>query len=206
MVWRLVGEGNSPRRSPRPRHGQPFSGKPSPPSGCRGTEKLLSFKTLQTLTNEQCAEWLSAKGLIADPYHRADVRGISYVQLPIPAPASNALAMLRNLVLLAGHFEEVLLHVTDTDWSSYSADEMAVVTQLRKSHGDERTLIETPGHLFTSSERDLLIGMMGLVTAYGWTAYISFDHELTVLLWEGEQMDLWDTDATRFKEITKGLA
>jgi hypothetical protein len=48
--------------------------------------------------------------------------------------------------------------------------------------------------------------MMGLVTAYGWTAYISFDHELTVLLWEGEQMDLWDTNAARFEAISKGLA
>lgn len=112
--------------------------------------------------------------------------------------------MLRNLVLLAGPFEAALLHITD--WSLYSADEMAVVSELRKAHGDGRALIETPGHVFKSGERDLLIGLMGLVAAYGWTAYVYFDHGLTVLLWEGELMDLWDADAARFEEIPKGLA
>jgi hypothetical protein len=78
---------------------------------------------------------------------------------------------------------------------------MAVVSQIRKASGEDRWLIETPGHVFESRERDLLIGMMSLVAAYGWTGYVYFDHGLTLLLWEGELMDVWDRKAGRFQTI-----
>jgi hypothetical protein len=77
---------------------------------------------------------------------------------------------------------------------------------LRKGNGDNRPLIETPGHAFKSDERELLVGMMGLFAAYGWTAYAHFDHGLTVLIGEGKLMDIWDTDEAPFRENTKGLA
>jgi hypothetical protein len=106
------------------------------------------------------------------------------------------MALLRNLVLSAGAFEAVLLQITD--WSLYSPDEMAVVMQLRKP---SRILLESPGHVFGMGERDLLIGMMGLVAAYGWTAYVYFDERLTLLLWEGEIMDAWCPDSWSHQEI-----
>lgn len=159
------------------------------------------LKTLQTQTNEQCAEWLTSRGLVGDPYHRTDASGVSYVQIPLAPAARRTMAKLRHLVLLAGPFQSALLHVTD--WSLFSADEMEVITGLRIAAGDERALIETPGHLYDSGERDLLIGMMGLVAAYGWTAYVYFDHGLTLLLCEGEYVDVWDTNGTRFQKVSE---
>ena len=100
--------------------------------------------------------------------------------------------MLRKLVLTAEPFDSALLYVTD--WSTYSLDEMLTVCQIRQYHGDDGWLIKTPGHVFGSDERDLLIEMMGLVVEYGWTAYVYFNHRLTLMLWEGELMDVWSPD------------
>jgi len=107
--------------------------------------------------------------------------------------------MLASIVECAESFAAALLHVTD--WSLYTPDEMAIVSAIRKAEGDHRRLIETPGHTFGAAERDLLIGLLSLVTAYDWTAYLYFDNGITLLSWEGEILDLWATDRTAYATI-----
>jgi hypothetical protein len=82
---------------------------------------------------------------------------------------------------------------------------MAIVTHIRRSCGEQLPLVQTPGHVFTAAERDLLIGLLTLVTAYGWTAYLYFDHGLTLLSWEGDLLDLWATEIVRYNAARERL-
>ncbi len=49
---------------------------------------------------------------------------------------------------------------------------MALISSLRKSHGEHRLLIEAPGHVFASSEQDELIGWVSLMMCFGWDGYL----------------------------------
>jgi hypothetical protein len=154
---------------------------------------------VKTLTDAACADWLTARKLVGEPYVSKESRHPHCEQFPLPRHASSAAAMFRSIVTCAEPFDVALLHITD--WAHYSPDEMAIVAHVRKACGERLPLIETPGHVFSASERDLLLGLLALVTAYGWTAYLYFDHGLTLLSWEGELLDLWDTDRTRYKAV-----
>jgi hypothetical protein len=111
--------------------------------------------------------------------------------------------MFRSIVAGAEPFESALLHIVD--WSPYESHEMEVVCQIRQACDERRPIIETPGHLFSASERDLLIGLMALVTSYGWSAYVYFDHGVTLLSWEGQIMDLWRAAGSRFASVREEL-
>lgn len=158
---------------------------------------------MKTLTNKDCSEWLASQNLAADPYYAEETRPPYYKQFPLPQHALSSSAVLRSIVIRAGPFESALLHITN--WALYSPDEMAIVSQVRQACGERLPLIQTPGHVFTAAECDLLIGVFALVTAYGWSAYLYFDHGLTLLSWEGELLDLWATDSPRYDAVCELL-
>ena len=158
---------------------------------------------MKTLTNDDCSEWLASRKLAADPYYSPKSRPPHYEQFPLPQHALSSAAVFRSIVACVEPFETALLHLTD--WALYAPDEMAVVAHVRQACGEQRPLIETPGHVFTATERDLLIGLLALVTFYGWTAYLYFDNGVTLLSWEGELLDLYCSDSGRYKAVRELL-
>ena len=82
---------------------------------------------------------------------------------------------------------------------------MALIAHVRLAFGDRRPLIETPGHVFAVTEHDLLVGLLSLVTSYGWTAYIYFDHGVTFLSWEGDLLDFYSFDSKHHKTVCELL-
>ena len=78
---------------------------------------------------------------------------------------------------------------------------MAVISQVRQASGEQRPLAESPGHVFAATERDALIGLLTLVTSCGMTAYIYFDHGITLLSWEGDILDFFCSDSERYKAV-----
>ena len=88
------------------------------------------------------------------------------------------------------------------DWALYRPDEMALVSAVRRSHGELRWLIDAPGHLFSASEKDDLIGQACLQLWFEWSAYVYLPHDgLTMNLWEGELIDIWTTRSETFEAI-----
>lgn len=144
---------------------------------------------MKTLTEDECSRWLVNHQIEEDPYGRLPYQAPWCNQFPIDTRPSRSSHICRRIVEIAEPFSKALLHITD--WSLYQPDEMAVVSALRAAHDEQRWLINSPGHLFDASERDLLIGILSLVVFYGWTAYLYFDHRTTFLCWEGELLDLW---------------
>lgn len=155
---------------------------------------------MKTLTGDECAGWLASRKLCPEPYRVFEGGPPFYAQYVIP---EKSFWLGRTILGGAEPFEAALLHVTD--WSGYQGDEMAVVESIRRASGEDRWLIEAPGHLFTSDEKDLLAGLLGLITAYGWTAYVYFDHGVALLSWEGDLLDLFATDQERFESMRQWL-
>lgn len=154
---------------------------------------------MKTLTDEECSEWLASRKLVEDPYYSAKLRPLHYEQYRIPSNASGSSAMIRSIVECLKPFETVLLQVTD--WALYQPDEMAVVAQIRGAIGEQRPLIASPGHVLDATERDLLIGFLALITSFGWTAYLYFDHGTTLFSWEGELLDFYASDLKPFQAV-----
>jgi hypothetical protein len=158
---------------------------------------------VKALSREECSSWLASFGIAADPYYSASGRSSPFDQFPIAQHAPSASAMFRCIVACAEPFESALLHVID--WSLYEPDEMAVISDVRHAYDERRPLIEAPGHLFAGSERDILVGLLSLVTSYGWSAYLYFDHGVTLLSWEGEIMDLWSIATSHYTAVREVL-
>ena len=117
----------------------------------------------------------------------------------MPHHTPSVSALFRSVVECVQPFAAALLHVTD--WTHYSPDEMAIISNIREAFGEHRPLSETPGHVFAATERDLLIGLLTHVTSCGMTAYIYFDHGITFLSWEGDLLDFFCSDSKRYKAI-----
>ncbi len=158
---------------------------------------------MKTLTNEDCSEWLASRKLRPDPYYSPEARPPYCEQFPLSDKTLNVFALFRSIVECIQPFDTALLHVTD--WSPYHPDEMALIVHVRQAFGERRPLIETPGHVFTATEHDLLIGLLSLVTSYGWTAYIYFDHGITFLSWEGDLLDFYSPDSEHHKTVCELL-
>jgi hypothetical protein len=159
----------------------------------------LESRDLKTLSTNDCTDWLVSRKLPVDPYCQWRSSPPYYKQFSLLHNSLRMTAPFSSIVHGAEPFGTSLLHITD--WTPYYPAEMALVAQVRKACGEDRLLIETPGHEFIAEERDLLIGLLAVITSYGWTAYVYFDHGLTLLSWEGEIMDFWDSDHTRFQAM-----
>ena len=138
---------------------------------------------MKFLSDLECTAWLVARHRLEAPYGRPEVT--QSAQFPL-RPESR---LASDLVRVFSHFKVALLQITD--WSLYQPDEMAVVSAVRAAHGEHRRLIDAPGHLFSHGEGDLLIGLFTLAAAYHWSAYLYFDHGVTLHNWEGDLLDLW---------------
>jgi hypothetical protein len=126
---------------------------------------------MNCLTPSESANWLRVRHIEglrenATPSAFGDYEVFSAA--PTNARAQQHLA--RDLVSWIGEFDTALFWLTD--WPFYQADEMALVSSLRKSHGEQRLLIEAPGHVFTYSEKEELIGWIYLMMCFGWDGYL----------------------------------
>src|SRR5262245_12746362 len=113
---------------------------------------------MRTLRRQECSEWLVANSIPEAPYDRPTQTARFYERALVPVPPLEQAALVRQVISGCEPFNVALLQFTD--WPFYKPDEMAVLCGLRALHGDPGHLIETPGHLFESAERDLLIGML----------------------------------------------
>lgn len=155
---------------------------------------------MQCITPSECSEWLHARGIAESPYSSGKVVGAGYFQFEPPRKLMAVTAFTRWLFEEFGEFSGAL--VMFTDWRSYHLDEMALVGSLRRSHAEQRPLIDAPGHVFASSEQAEAIGNCYLALTFGWSAYLYLaSGAATVYFWEGDLIDFWSPR----EELTKAV-
>ncbi|WP_211325541.1 hypothetical protein [Roseimicrobium gellanilyticum] len=115
------------------------------------------------------------------------------LQFEAPEYARAQSAVVRWLFRTFGKFDGAL--VVFSDWPLYEPDEMAIITGLRRGHGDRRNLIDAPGHLFGKHEEAEAIGHCYLALLFGWNVYLYLPSgAVTVQFWEGDLVDVWTGD------------
>ena len=125
---------------------------------------------MQILTNDEAAAWCTGRGfkLDASPYWR-DKRISSGIRFLTETKQSVVEAFVRNVVNTVEYDGAI---VWFTDWPLYKEDEMAVLERFRSSIGENRRLIDAPGHVFDLNEIHDCIGMFNLSVQYFWDAFL----------------------------------
>jgi hypothetical protein len=159
---------------------------------------------MRCLTPPESADWLRIRrieGLCEDATPCALGDYEVFATAPRDARAQQRLA--RDLVSWLGESEAALFWLTD--WPFYKADEMALVSSLRKSHGEHRRLIEAPGHIFAAGERDEMIGWVFLMMCFGWDAYLFASPFQGNMFQTSHEDFVWllSSDANRFSEAQR---
>jgi hypothetical protein len=156
---------------------------------------------MRCLTGPEQEQWLSKNELLGKPYG-TDKAPANYIQFRAPIRLPQIQAFTHNLVDLFWPEREALVAVED--WGLYEPYEMLIVDALRGSHGEKRPLIEASGHCFDFTEKNELIALFSLTTAFNWTAYLYFPaSKVTLLNWEGALFDFWSVRPGDLESISR---
>src|SRR6266571_3529128 len=95
---------------------------------------------MKCLTTAECRNWVKSRGMTLTP-HPSRIPPVRQIRLPGP----------QILGRLASQFAGVLekdsnLLVLVDDWALYKPEEMDSLVELRAESGEQRPLIEAPGH------------------------------------------------------------
>jgi hypothetical protein len=155
---------------------------------------------MQCLTPVECSEWLRQRDIIEAPYSHDKPAAARCFQFEPPMKPSRLTAFTRALFDAFGDFPGALL--VFTDWSTHNPDEMSLMASLRRGHGEQRWLIDAPGHLFIPTEQADAIGHSYLAVAFGWSVYLYLSSgAATVFFWEGDLIDFWSSDESLSQRV-----
>ena len=146
---------------------------------------------MQCFTPSECSDWLRQRSIIEFPY--GTNRQAMTLQFEPPRSARKLTAFTRQLFDAFGEFSGALLQFTD--WHTHNPDEMALIGSLRRSHGEQRWLIDAPGHLFAPTEAAEAIGQCYLASTFDWNVYLYLaSGAATLYFWEGDLIDYFGFD------------
>ena len=148
-------------------------------------------------TRDETADWLARYDVTPSPYGKSK-QPAHYIQFRLPPRSIANFAFIRSFLKLTDG--EVLVDVTD--WPLYEPAEMVVVDSLRREHGEQRNLIDAPGHALLREESELAIAIYGSAGNFQWNSYLYLPNDLATLYnWEGDLYDFWTKDLERLREM-----
>ena len=154
---------------------------------------------MHCVSGSQVSDWLSERSIPMDPYH-GSVAPRYYLQFYAPARHAQLDALARHYYGRIIPNSDSLVHMTD--WSAYQESEMIAMKGIRFERGEERPVIEAPGHILPPAENETGIALFGLSAAFGWSAYLysPMDHSI-FFNWEGEILDFWTESKSALAEM-----
>jgi hypothetical protein len=154
-----------------------------------GAPSLYCSSEMKCIDENQIAEWLHQRSIHKDPYH-GDAAPAFYLQFYAPKGNSLIDGLIRHYYDQILHRADSMIHMTD--WETIEQSQMMTISKIRSSHGEERCLIDAPGHILTWKEKELGISLFHLSASFGWSSYLYSpqDHS-TLFNWEGEIFDFW---------------
>ena len=103
---------------------------------------------------------------------RPDIRsdGFHSVDLPYPKDSGKKVFLAHQLLSLVNDGPEALILIDD--WSVWpSCQHLPLFTRFRESIGENRPLIEAPGHLVTATESDDAVSIIATALFFMWDCY-----------------------------------
>ena len=154
---------------------------------------------MRCVVDNEITEWLGERSIPIDPYHRGSSHR-HYLQFYSPSDHPKTDAFVRHYYERIIPDSETLVHVTD--WAQYQESEMIAVLGIRSSRSEASMLIDAPGHILPSSEKEIGIALFGLSTSFEWSSYLySASSDTTLFNWEGDLFDFWTDSEQGFVEM-----
>ena len=144
---------------------------------------------MKCVTDSEIDDWLRQQSIHTDPYH-GDSSPAFYLQFHAPSNHRRIDAFARHYYERIVPEADSLIHMTD--WGLYQQSEMIAIVGIRSSRGEDRMLIDAPGHILPSGEKEIGISLFSLSASFAWSSYLysARDHS-TLFSWEGEIFDFW---------------
>lgn len=144
---------------------------------------------MQCATESEIDNWLNERAIPKDPYY-GEAAPEFYLQFHAPPKYRWLDAFTRHYYERIIPESESLIHITDC--ALYQPSEMIAITGIRRSRGEDRLLIEVPGHSLILEEVELGISLFSLAASFAWSSYLySPANRSTLHNWEGEIFDFW---------------
>jgi hypothetical protein len=158
---------------------------------------------MKCVTEVEARNWLGSY-LIPPATYSGNATPAHYIQFAAPRPHPHPEAFTRDYFERLIPTGERLFHIVD--WALSQPSERLTVAALRVASHEERSLLETPGHILTEAEGELGVALFGLTAGYQWTAYLysPIGHS-TLYNWEGEMFDFWTDSADACQEMKEML-
>ena len=154
---------------------------------------------MKCITESQIDDWLQQRSIHKDPYH-CDASPAFYLQFYAPTNHRSVDAFVRHYYDLIVPEVDSLIHMTD--WGLYQQSEMIAIVGIRSSRGEDRMLIDAPGHILPSGEKEIGVSLFSLSTSFAWSSYLySPRNHSTLFNWEGEIFDFWSDSEQAVSEM-----
>jgi len=154
---------------------------------------------MQCVTDSEIDEWLLERYIPRDPYF-SDSSPALYLQFYAPKSYRQTDAFTRHYYERIVPESDSLVHMTD--WALYEQSEMIAIVGIRASRGEDRMLIDAPGHIITPGQKEIGISLFSLATSFTWSSYLySPQNHSTLFNWEGEIFDFWTDSEQALAEM-----
>ena len=127
------------------------------------------LQKMKCITEGQIADWLHQRSIPKDPYH-GDSSPAFYLQFYAPTNHRRIDAFVRHYYDRIVPEADSLIHITD--WGLYQQSEMIAIVGIRSSRGEDRILIDAPGHILPSGEKEIGISIFSLSASFAWSSYL----------------------------------
>lgn len=144
---------------------------------------------MKLLTRSESRRWCESRGIVHQPHSNG-----REVNLQFATPKSTVARgdFISSVAEVLRKDSEILL-VAD-DWFSSDQDhQLEILAAIRSKYGKCGPLDDTPGHHITD-EREALAELADKFLSFSgfWSAYIyAFPSRTSLLLWEGDLIDVW---------------
>jgi hypothetical protein len=148
---------------------------------CRGSAPIRQAdrELMKVLTYREGSEWCAdrgfptrhSQGYIAGPDPDLEAGAFHFALFDSPRDAGRLVSVANLLYSLIDPSPEFLLWFGD--WAVWpSSQHMPLFTRFRKGLGEDRPLIEAPGHLMTPDESDDAISMITVALLFSWNCHL----------------------------------
>jgi hypothetical protein len=144
---------------------------------------------MKLLSPSDCSAWLKSEDCRETPYGRIELRTASYLQFAIPRTSGGVSRMVDGIRACLGSPRTCLFQVTD--WSQYAELGNSILSDLESTFSGNLQPFDAFGILFEPSEADEMFECCVSVVHCGMSAYLYAPRSTTVLLWEGDLVDVW---------------
>jgi len=138
---------------------------------------------MKFLTKSECEQWCAERGLLtpAPLYKRPAPDGYVTQDFSIPEDAGARVALCRSL--WPGEWTQGQRLLWVKEWSIWpSGEHMPIYTKWRSALGDNRVMIEAPGHVVEPDEDDDGLSVLVMSALFLWDCWVYTENAAVVMI------------------------